>query len=148
MAAFLKNMILRPACYQCKTRDLRSNSDITLGDYWGIDSVRPEMNDHNGISIVLVNTEKGKHTLESKYLRYEETSFEDGFRGNPAIIKSAKPWHSREDFFLKLDSTDSVISLIREKLKPTPKMIRVEKIQKIKYLPKRFIKEFMRLIWG
>ena len=145
MAAFLNDMILRPACYQCKARDLRSNSDITLGDYWGIDSVCPEMDDHKGICLVLVNTEKGKNALDSKCLRFEETTFEEGRQSNPSIYRSPQPWFRRQQFFENLDTCHSVIDNIRECLRTTFRM-RVEDIYyKLMSLPSRVLRKLCRI---
>lgn len=122
MMAFLKNMILRPSCYQCKFRELRSGSDITIGDYWGINNVRPEMNDDKGICLVLVNTEKGKFVLDTDDLIFEETTFEEGCQGNPSICCSPKPWIKRRQFFKRLDTCHSIIDNIENNLKPTFRM--------------------------
>ncbi len=122
MRALLKDMILRPSCYRCKSRELRSGSDITIGDYWGIDDVCPEMNDDKGICLVLANTEKGKSILESDGMKFKETSFEEGYRGNPSICRSPMPWIRRKQFFEYLDSDKSVVRIIRDCLKPTFRM--------------------------
>jgi len=61
MRLFLKNICLRPSCHDCKFRESRSGSDIMIGDAWGIESWMPEMDDNKGTSIVLVNTDKGRH---------------------------------------------------------------------------------------
>lgn len=148
MRAFLKDMILRPSCYSCAAKELKSGSDITIADYWGIQSVASEMNDDKGTGLVLINTDKGRVCFDKLDLKKRETTFEEGYRGNPAILRSAKPWYSREDFFSKLDRAESVISLIQEELKPTPEMIRDEKIRAIKVLPKRIIKKLIRLMGG
>lgn len=148
MQAFLKDMILRPSCYSCAAKELKSGSDITIADYWGIQSVAPEMNDDKGTGLVLINTERGRECFDKLDLRKRETTFEEGHRGNPAILKSAEPWYSRADFFSKLDDAESVISLMQEELKPTPEMIRNEKIRAIKALPKRIVKKLIRLIGG
>lgn len=122
MRAFLKNMILRPSCYQCKFRELRSGSDITIGDYWGINNIRPEMNDDKGTGLVLVNTEKGKFILDSGGLKFEETTFEESCQGNPSILCSPVPWIKRQQFFDKFDTCHSVVNAIRHSLKPTCRM--------------------------
>lgn len=58
---FLKgmNFYLRLSCYDCAHRLLRSGSDITIADYWGIQTLLPDYDDDKGISGVIVNTEKG-----------------------------------------------------------------------------------------
>jgi coenzyme F420-reducing hydrogenase beta subunit len=57
---FLDDIILRPSCYNCKFTSIYRQSDITLADYWGIEKSIPEFQDYKGISLVLVNTLKGK----------------------------------------------------------------------------------------
>lgn len=62
---FYNHHILRPSCFCCRFKDIPRNSDITLADFWGIDKVLPKFNDGKGVSLVLVNSEKGKHIFES-----------------------------------------------------------------------------------
>lgn len=59
-------MFYRPACYACAFASPKRCSDITLGDYWGIESVYPELGAERrkGISLVLCNTQRGKILLE------------------------------------------------------------------------------------
>ena len=63
MQAFFKNLSLRPSCYECHSKTKIRNSDITLADFWGIEHMLPEMFDNKGTSLVLTNSEKGKHPL-------------------------------------------------------------------------------------
>jgi len=63
MKAFLSNKSLRPSCYECRFKTLYRPADITLADFWGIDSVCPGMNDGKGTSLVLANTAKGGELL-------------------------------------------------------------------------------------
>lgn len=41
MQAFLRDLILRPSCYACPAKCFRSGSDLTLGDYWGVEHEAP-----------------------------------------------------------------------------------------------------------
>lgn len=50
----------RPSCYTCKYADYTRCSDLTIGDFWNIGSVCPEMDDNTGTSQVLINTETGQ----------------------------------------------------------------------------------------
>lgn len=62
---YLSNNIIRPSCYECKyCTELRS-SDITLGDFWGIEDVYPELNDQMGTSLVITHTEKGDKIISA-----------------------------------------------------------------------------------
>ena len=39
-------------------------SDITIGDFWGIDEENKEFNDNKGVSLVIVNTKKGEKLIQ------------------------------------------------------------------------------------
>jgi coenzyme F420-reducing hydrogenase beta subunit len=56
---FLWNVILRPSCFRCPFANLQRSSDITIGDFWGIENSMPEFEDEKGVSLVLTNSPKG-----------------------------------------------------------------------------------------
>lgn len=56
---FWSHLILRPCCYQCDFTNTMRVADITLGDFWGADTLMPDFDDDLGISFVLCNTNKG-----------------------------------------------------------------------------------------
>ena len=60
MSMFLNNISLRPSCYDCRFTTVNRQGDITLGDFWGIGRKYPERDDDKGISLIIVNTEKGE----------------------------------------------------------------------------------------
>lgn len=64
MKGFLSNVYLRPSCYTCKCKNGKSHSDLTIGDYWGAKVANEELNDDKGLSLVLVNTQKGLNFLD------------------------------------------------------------------------------------
>lgn len=88
MKAFLYNLILRPSCYSCQFRG-NHGSDLTLGDYWGVEKIHPEMSDDKGTSLILAYSEKGRQLLASLDLALQETRYEDALSGNLAIIQPA-----------------------------------------------------------
>jgi len=57
---FVKNIMLRPSCGNCKYANLKRPSDITLGDFWGWWKYSQEFMDDLGISLTIVNTPKGE----------------------------------------------------------------------------------------
>lgn len=61
---FKKQLSLRPSCFQCPYKTPNRVSDITLGDFWGIDKICPEIYDNMGISLVMINTKKGQALWE------------------------------------------------------------------------------------
>lgn len=61
---FFLNYTLRPSCYACPYCTVDRQSDFTLGDFWGIENVRPEMDDGMGTSLVILHTEKAREIWE------------------------------------------------------------------------------------
>ena len=96
---FLSENILRPACYQCPYKSIDHPGDITLADYWGIDKAVPGFNDNKGVSLVLVNSEKGQKLFDDikENLIYKKTKLEDSLQ--PALIKPFSKPKERVEFW-------------------------------------------------
>lgn len=65
IAMFNSNCILRPSCHECKFSTLQRNSDITIGDFWGIENRAPDMDDGMGTSLVILHTHKAVQIWEA-----------------------------------------------------------------------------------
>ncbi|MDD5638816.1 MAG: Coenzyme F420 hydrogenase/dehydrogenase, beta subunit C-terminal domain [Candidatus Pacebacteria bacterium] len=105
MIAFLKNICLRPSCYVCQFKDLYGQGDITLGDFWGIENILPNLDDNKGVSLVLVNSDNGKDIfkkIQDKTLYYK-VNLDDAILYNSPIIKSVNYNPKREKFLKELD---------------------------------------------
>jgi len=105
---FLNNLSLRPSCYNCHSKSLERESDITLADFWGIEEVLPEMFDDRGTSLVLVNSEKGRKLFESiaDNIIYKEVDIEDAIKYNPSAIKSVICPKNRNKFMRMIRKMD------------------------------------------
>lgn len=57
---FYSGDILRPSCAKCPYATTRRASDMTIGDFWGIQNHHPEFYDSMGTSLFLVHTQEGK----------------------------------------------------------------------------------------
>lgn len=92
LIGFLEDGYLRESCYDCKFANLPRNSgaDLTLADYWGAPQ---DLYDKSGISLVLVNTEKGKQVLDSLDIETKKIDINHAIKGNPRIVngKLKKP---------------------------------------------------------
>lgn len=96
----------RPSCYQCKFKGFPRQADITLGDFWGIESIDETMDQDKGTSLILVNSLKGKQLFEDikQDVYWKEFTLSDAIKGNPAIESSLESSSmNREDFFNDLD---------------------------------------------
>ena len=56
---FYKHHIMRPACYKCPYTTVERQTDITIGDFWGVEKVMPDFYDPMGNSLVITHGEKG-----------------------------------------------------------------------------------------
>ena len=56
---FQNNWLLRRSCYSCR-QILDEIADITIADFWGIMSYKPENMDQEGISLVMVHNDKAQ----------------------------------------------------------------------------------------
>ena len=84
--AFLKGKICRESCYECKYANLDRIGDITLGDLWGIEQFDYDFYDKNGLSLAIINTEKGNKLFEIIKNQVEYRNYKEGqvtkFNGN------------------------------------------------------------------
>lgn len=64
MRMFLSNKALNATCYNCPYIRHGRQGDITLGDFWGIQRYFPELQTGKGVSVVLVNSDKGRKVWE------------------------------------------------------------------------------------
>ena len=65
---FLDGLFFKPTCYKCSFAKLPRLSDITLGDFFGfgvLKSNRKIKIPHNGISMIMVNTQNGKNIISN-----------------------------------------------------------------------------------
>ena len=75
----MQGIIHRENCYKCEYADKRRISDLTIGDFWGIDRKSLKVPYKGKISVVLVNSEKGRKfwDLVKDEFIYEERSLEE-----------------------------------------------------------------------
>ncbi|MGN0577441.1 MAG: Coenzyme F420 hydrogenase/dehydrogenase, beta subunit C-terminal domain [Ruminiclostridium sp.] len=110
LRGFLTDMFLRKCCYSCGFKGISRPTDITLGDCWGFEKSEP-----SGVSLAIVQSEKGKRlfeAIESKIHR-EICSIENVVKNNPCIISSSNSRHSkRERFFYEFLNSDKTIDTI------------------------------------
>lgn len=68
---FSKNYILRESCFYCKFANMNRIADITLGDFWGIKKTTNNFEDNKGVSLVILNTNKGERIFEHVKEKFE-----------------------------------------------------------------------------
>lgn len=106
MKGFLKNLYLRPSCYQCMARQGKSGADIAIADYWGIQRIHPELDDDKGVNLVLINTRKGQTYFDAiaATLTYTISDYRKAIANNPCIVKSVAEPPQRVQFWREYES--------------------------------------------
>lgn len=97
--AFGFSYINRRSCDVCHFSNFKRPSDITLGDFWGLKSLKPSLDTENkGVSLVLVNSEKGQKIFESiqKEIIFFETNTLECQQ--PNLLKPTPPSPNRDAF--------------------------------------------------
>lgn len=96
---FLDGNTYRENCYSCKYATKNRPSDLTIGDYWGIQVEHPELlgengyDENRGISCILANSKKGiaicknmKEALQLHESSYEKISNKNGQLKEPSHL--------------------------------------------------------------
>ena len=116
MQLFLRNLILRPSCYQCPAKNGKSQSDLTIADFWGIERCYPDFDEERGVGLMMVNSEKGKQAMQTLSLKLLEVSFEDAIASNPSYITSVAEPQKRKQCFKYLNLSNKPFERIVELL--------------------------------
>ena len=96
---FLNNLTLRPSCHACKFKFPNGQSDLTIGDAWGVKDFAPEMYDKRGTSVVFIHTAKGKEFFEQMNLKTQSVNFLKAINKNRGLIIPFVAEPRREKFF-------------------------------------------------
>lgn len=61
---YLDGEIYRRCCYSCRFANTDRIGDLTLGDFWGVERLKLDMDFYDGCSLVIVNTMKGLDLID------------------------------------------------------------------------------------
>ena len=93
MYSFIKTLSLRENCYNCKYANKNRISDITIGDFWGLNSESRFYSDkEKGVSVIIISTNKGAAFLKGCkiYIELEERNYEEAIKGNSQLRAPAR----------------------------------------------------------
>lgn len=100
---FKKHITLRMSCYQCNWARPERCSDITLADFWGIEKADLGLNSMDGVSCLLLNTEKG-HKVFTQIQQYldgvHSLPINFAIENNSCLCSSTQMPKNRESFFV------------------------------------------------
>lgn len=106
---FLDGEVYRDCCYECPFAQEKRIGDLTIGDYWGVEKYSPEVmkenggdfSKKNGVSCLLVNTDKGKELLDcyGEYIQKIPVDIEKIKIINTQLNHPANHTHLRDRIF-------------------------------------------------
>lgn len=98
---FKVKAITRPSCSGCRFTDVQRASDVTIADYWGIEKYRPDWFDSLGVSLVMVNSERGAALLAQcrEDLLFEERPAAESLREQQRLSRPGALPPERERFW-------------------------------------------------
>lgn len=92
--SFMYAMTYRPSCYYCKFAKIPRTGDITLADFWGVEHCGIPIDTSKGVSLVIVNNQKGKEIWKEVNADFEwfasDIEHASAFNGN-VIRPSERP---------------------------------------------------------
>ena len=122
---FFDNMTLNNSCYDCVVRKKQSLADIRLGDFWG----KKYYNNQDGISAVLVLTDKGRDILNKldvniieecnieECLRYQSTQNYKNINLNNKVMKNINNYTSLKELIKDYRKSFNLKKQIKLKIK-------------------------------
>ena len=119
--AFLVGISYRESCYHCPFACGNRCSDVTIGDFWGLQDTENLFK--NGVSLLLPSTDKGLQLIEAveDKMILKEHSVVDAIDGNEQLRHPVKRTFTQKIFkilypYLSFDAS-VLISLVVKKLK-------------------------------
>ena len=146
---FLGNLYLRSSCYHCHFKGLNRQADITLGDAWGAENFAPNFGDDFGVSLILLNTCKGReafNTIQDRCI-WQPCDYELAMKENPSAICSSPCPVGREIFWQQYQRHGVQRTVAKVLRKPLKKQV-VEWMASLrcytKYVVYRLLKNLQR----
>lgn len=149
---FHSEAIMKPSCHNCPYHSLNRPSDITIADAWGAIKDQPKLNDDNGISLLLCNTQKGFGLFEKiEDCLIERIKLSEAYKEGPISKDYATPYYANRlwkiykrkgfgkalSYLKKTNFKDGVKSRLRKELhlkaKPIKPLTKINKKEDFYY---------------
>ncbi len=128
----------RDSCFSCKYKSEERVSDITIGDFWGVND--SELDDNKGTSAVLINTQVGSELFSkiTSDIIYKRFMFQDLYRNNTMAFSPLRENTMARALFWELLKTHdyrTTVRLVREceaaeEQKKDAEMFQIKRLQK------------------
>lgn len=118
--AFYSAIGFKQSCFCCKFRGQNRSSDVTLCDFWGAEKIGlPDSVVKNGVSGILVHTEKGFLAVESANLECRKVEYSELISENRPIEVSPQMPQNWGQFSMDLERMDFGDLIVKYQLQVT-----------------------------
>lgn len=129
MQLFLQGLISRKSCAVCPFKSGRSGADISLGDFWKLHKIKPELNNSTGVSMVITHSPAGEIALRAcEFSAFQEFPMATVQVSNPRFFTSLIPNRNRDKFFEKFAARNGQYFAPDEFLKKSSKRNFLQKL--------------------
>lgn len=143
--AYAKGLIHRENCYSCQYAGTQRCSDITAGDFWGLDlsTLKNKTLKTSVSSVCLINTDKGESFFKdaSNYIDYEERTIAELLPYNKQLTSPCQP-HFQRKLFLDSYKTSGFSKAV--KVTEIGKSVKRENIKAVFSLPYRTARKLVK----
>jgi len=118
LRSYINGLMQRESCEACPYSTIYRWSDITLGDFWGIENIVPDIKEEffKGISLLIANTEKGKEACDnlSEKMYLQQVDISHAVNGkNQQLITPVKSNKKKIQFHRDLKKMPVELALIK-----------------------------------
>ena len=100
VSSFIEGLLMNEKCYDCKFKGDNNLGDIIIGDFWKVPDNLFGNQTKNGVSAIIVKTQKGEELLNSIHnIEIKKVNMDLVINGNPNLENSIKKPNERESFF-------------------------------------------------
>ena len=146
LVAFLSDYISRDCCHDCKFTNVSRVADLTAADFWSyVSTSKKYRNDEKGISLVLINSLKGKELFDEIKKEYviQNKTLDEAKRGNRCLSRPYPAAKEKNEFWERYLNPNDLIATVNTfcpKRKVNIKHLISEEINRYFYLLPKPIK--------
>lgn len=96
---FYRHLSLRPSCANCHFCNYERSGDFTIADFWGSEKLELSMDRINGISLLMVHTDKGRALMREAEFDICTVEVKKEQTEQPNLVRPSKLPPERESFW-------------------------------------------------
>lgn len=103
--SFMYAYTYRYSCYECRFAHVPRQGDFTLADFWGIQKYFPDFDISNGVSLLLINTQRGTklwNKIKGEFT-FVESNITDAARNNSNLVHPSDKPEIREIVYQEIE---------------------------------------------